>query len=164
MWNWAYMGLRLLTTLMWANIFPDPDPAPKFANKYPSRERRKRVIRVFEIAKISQESENEKLNADRIEDVSRDVHAKTRQRSCFEAASCACCFLRSVGCCYSGRSLCSPLLFWQQRRARSRFLVFVHQLAAWLLEVITQNPHSICLDFMLIYGFQAVKIVIFPVF
>lgn len=49
------MGQSLLT-LMWANILTDP--APKFANKYPSRERRKRV-RVFEFAKISQESENE---------------------------------------------------------------------------------------------------------
>lgn len=38
MLNWACMGPNLLT-LMWANILPDP--APKSANKYPSREGRK---------------------------------------------------------------------------------------------------------------------------
>ncbi|KAI3704038.1 hypothetical protein L1987_74244 [Smallanthus sonchifolius] len=55
----------------------------------------------------------------KIEDVSGHVHAKTRQKSCSEAASSARCLVRVVGRCYSGRSIRSSLLIRQQRRARS---------------------------------------------
>lgn len=67
----------------------------------------------------------------RIEDVSRYVHAQTRQRSCSEAASCARCHVRVVGCRHSCCSLCSSLLLRQQRWARSWFLVLFFQ---WYLD------------------------------
>lgn len=60
------------------------------------------------------------------EDVPWNVHEETKQGGGLEAAQEPRCHVRGLGRIHSNHSLCSPLLIWQSRRARSQIVNGCH--------------------------------------